>query len=259
MTNILLYIGAIAASCAQSAFTKQNTRRGDGSAESAGTFHLFKAVAVFAVLLLIFLFDRSWNAATIGWGAAYGVLLTVSMITGYYALKTGPMALTSMIVSFSLLIPYAYGIVFLGEKPKLIELSFYGIKLERKNDCVQNTEEIAVYASGPLANLVLSAVIFAAGGSEGIRMAALISLCVGAFNMLPCAPLDGGNILHFVLNRITDEEKSGKISFYISFAVLAPMTAAGIVLLLKNRNITLLAVSGYLVLAAWSAKKSALS
>ena len=43
MTNILLYIGAIAASCAQSAFTKQNTRRGDGSAESAGTFNLFKA------------------------------------------------------------------------------------------------------------------------------------------------------------------------------------------------------------------------
>ncbi|MBQ7050143.1 MAG: EamA family transporter [Firmicutes bacterium] len=127
MTNILLYIGAIAASCAQSAFTKQNTRRGDGSAESAGTFNLFKAVAVFAVLLLIFLFDRSWNAATIGWGAAYGVLLTVSMITGYYALKTGPMALTSMIVSFSLLIPYAYGIVFLSEKPKPIQVAGLGM------------------------------------------------------------------------------------------------------------------------------------
>ncbi len=127
MTNILLYIGTIAASCAQSAFTKQNTRSSDGSAESAGTFNLFKAVAVFAVLLLIFLFDRSWNAATIGWGAAYGVLLTISMITGYYALKTGPMALTSMIVSFSLLIPYAYGIVFLGEKPKLVQVAGLGM------------------------------------------------------------------------------------------------------------------------------------
>ena len=127
MTNILLYIGAIAASCAQSAFTKQNTRRGDGSAESAGTFNLFKAVAVFAVLLLIFLFDCSWNAAIIGWGAAYGVLLTVSMITGYYALKTGPMALTSLLVSFSLLIPYAYGIVFLSEKPKPIQVAGLGM------------------------------------------------------------------------------------------------------------------------------------
>lgn len=127
MTIILLYLGTIAASCAQSAFTKQNTRKGDGSAESAGTFNLFKAVAVFAVLLLIFLFDRSWNVATIGWGAAYGVLLTVSMVTGYCALKTGPMALTSMIVSFSLLIPYAYGIIFLGEKPKLVQVAGLGM------------------------------------------------------------------------------------------------------------------------------------
>lgn len=127
MTIILLYLGTIAASCAQSAFTKQNTRKGDGSAESAGTFNLFKAVAVFAVLLLIFLFDHSWNVATIGWGAAYGVLLTVSMVTGYCALKTGPMALTSMIVSFSLLIPYAYGIIFLGEKPKLVQVAGLGM------------------------------------------------------------------------------------------------------------------------------------
>lgn len=127
MTNILLYIGTIAASCAQSAFTKQNTRSGDSSNESAGTFNLFKAIAVFAVLFLIFLFDRSWNAATIGWGAAYGVLLTISMITGYYALKTGPMALTSMIVSFSLLIPYAYGILFLHEKPKTVQVIGLGM------------------------------------------------------------------------------------------------------------------------------------
>lgn len=127
MTTILLYVGAIAASCAQSAFTKQNTRSGDGSADIASTFNLFKAVAVFAVLLLIFLFDRSWNVATIGWGAAYGILLTVSMITGYYALKTGPMALTSMIVSFSLLIPYAYGILFLDEKPKLVQVAGLGM------------------------------------------------------------------------------------------------------------------------------------
>ena len=39
MTTILLYIGTIATSCAQSAFTKQNTRTGDGSAESAATFN----------------------------------------------------------------------------------------------------------------------------------------------------------------------------------------------------------------------------
>lgn len=152
MTTILLYIGTIATSCAQSAFTKQNTRTGDGSAESAATFNLCKAVAVFAVLLLIFLFDRSWNIATIGWGAVYGTLLTVSMITGYNALKTGPMALTSMIVSFSLLIPYVYGILFLHEKPKVVQVAGLAMfvvalmlinweKLRAGNDVQKNTAE----------------------------------------------------------------------------------------------------------------------
>ena len=148
-------------------------------------------------------------------------------------------------------------LLILGEKPKLIELSFYGIKLERKNDGVHSAEEIAVYASGPLANLVLSAVIFALSNTQGMKTAAIISLCVGAFNLLPCVPLDGGNLLLCLLERLMSEEKSGKIGFYMSVAVLVPMIAAGIILLLKNGNVTLLAVSGYLALVAWRAKKSA--
>ena len=129
MTTILLYVAVIVVSCAKSAFLKQNTRSGDGSADSANVFNLFKAIAVFGVLFFIFLFDRSWNLATVGWGAAYGILLTLSMITGYHALKTGPMALTSMIVSFSLLIPYIYGVLFLGEKPKLVQIAGLGMFL----------------------------------------------------------------------------------------------------------------------------------
>jgi drug/metabolite transporter (DMT)-like permease len=129
MMTILLYVAVVAVSCAKSAFLKQNTRSGDGSVDSANTFNLFKAIAVFAVLFIIFLFDGSWNAATIGWGTAYGALLSLSMITGYYALKAGPMALTSMIVSFSLVIPYGYGLIFLGEKPKPIQVVGLGMFL----------------------------------------------------------------------------------------------------------------------------------
>lgn len=147
-------------------------------------------------------------------------------------------------------------LLILGEKPKLIELSFYGVKLERKNTAGMNSvEEIAVYASGPVANLVLSAVLFAAGQSEGMKTAAVISLCVGAFNLLPCQPLDGGNLLHFVLGRIMNEEKSDRMCFYVSCIAVAPMAAAGLALLLRNGNITLLAVSGYLTVVTILNKK----
>lgn len=130
-------------------------------------------------------------------------------------------------------------LILLGEKPKLIELSFYGVKLERKTECIQSVEEIAVYASGPLANFVLSAFMFAAGRSDGMKTAAVISLCVGVFNLLPCMPLDGGNLLHFFLGRLMSEEKSDRISLCVSVAVLVPMSIAGLVLILKNGNLTL--------------------
>ena len=132
-----------------------------------------------------------------------------------------------------------------GERPSSVVLSFYGVKLERGFSCVcGKTEEILIYAAGPAANALLSTAFFPFG--EKARAAAVISLFVGLFNMLPCRPLDGGNILFFALCRFTDEDRAEKICFWISAAVLVPMAAAGLALLLKSGNITLIAASCYL-------------
>ncbi len=146
-------------------------------------------------------------------------------------------------------------LLILGEKPKIIELSFYGVRLERKSSGVNTAEEVAVFASGPAANLILSAVLFVSGHSAGIKTAAVISLCVGVFNLIPCRPLDGGNILHLILCKITDEEKSDKICFAVFCVTIVPMMVAGLGLMLKNGNITLLAVSGYLTVVTLLNKK----
>lgn len=134
----------------------------------------------------------------------------------------------------------------LGEKPKLIELSFYGVRLERNNDCMSVSRNIAVYLSGPAANFILSGILFLFAGIYGIKTMAVTSACVGIFNMLPCIPLDGGNLLNVFLMRFIDEEKCRKICFFVSLIVLLPMLFAGFLLLIKNGNLTLLAVSGYL-------------
>lgn len=139
----------------------------------------------------------------------------------------------------------------LGEKPRLIELSFYGVKLEKNNDCLSFTENVAVYLSGPAANFILSCVLFFMGKTNGIKTAAVISLCVGIFNMLPCQPLDGGNLLELVLSGVTDEEKCRKICLSVSVAVIMPMLILGFLLLLRNGNITLLTVSGYLAVVTF--------
>lgn len=139
--------------------------------------------------------------------------------------------------------------LILGENPAAIELSFYGIKLERKEPtALTAAEEIAVCAAGPFMNLVFSAFMmpFASEYAE-TKTAAAISLCIGIFNLIPCVPLDGGNILSSFLFCMTSEEKAKKLCIYTACASLISMAVTGIVIFLKSGNFTLIAVTLYLL------------
>lgn len=142
-----------------------------------------------------------------------------------------------------------------GEKPALVELSFYGIKLER-NAMSSRRSDIPVYAAGPAANLLLSAVLFALfRENESVRKAAVISLVIGIFNLLPCRPLDGGNILFEALCRMMPEEKAGKICDAATYAVLVPMALFGFAAALEFGNITLGGAAVYLAAVSFLDKK----
>lgn len=144
----------------------------------------------------------------------------------------------------------------MGERPSLIELSFYGIKLERSGVLSSRNGEALLYICGPAANLIFSALLFLfANGHDFMRSCAIISLGIGAFNMLPCIPLDGGNLLFTLLGGTLEYEKAEKISFGISAAALVPLCCAGVILLIKNGNITLIGVSLYLSVCVLMNKK----
>ena len=148
-------------------------------------------------------------------------------------------------------------LMILGEKPALIELSYYGIKLERKPVSVSNgIGDIIVYSAGPAVNIVFAVLLFwLYPESEKIRIAAAISLCTGIFNLLPCRPLDGGNILYAVLCRNTTEEKAEKICFGVLCTVLLPMASAGFVSALRYGNISLCAAAFYVAAVSFFDKK----
>ena len=138
-------------------------------------------------------------------------------------------------------------LLILGEKPKKVELSFYGIKLERHPMSSQSmTGDLFVFASGPSANFIFSAILFLLSSFfVSLRVAAIISLCIGVFNLLPCKPLDGGNILGTILFSNTNQRTADKICLAAAIMTVIPMFAAGIYFLKKSGNITLLAVAVY--------------
>ncbi len=144
-------------------------------------------------------------------------------------------------------------LLFLGEKPALIEFSFYGIKLERVNG-VRNiaASDLAVYLSGPSANFIFSAALFLLSNFYNpLRIMAIISFGIGLFNLIPCKPLDGGNIIYALLCRNMCIEVAEKICFVLTLLMLLPMGFSGAYLLIRNGNVTLLTVTAYLAAATF--------
>lgn len=76
---------------------------------------MIKALTASILLILLNIRNFSLHIPTVIYGVFYGVFLIVSMYFGYKSLEIGPMSLTSLIVSFSVIIPIVYGIGFCGE------------------------------------------------------------------------------------------------------------------------------------------------
>lgn len=79
------------------------------------SFNLVKSIASLFVILLLSGFTLSFHMQTVLFGGIYGILLFVSLCCGYLALLSGNMAITSILVSYSVLIPVLFGGFFLKE------------------------------------------------------------------------------------------------------------------------------------------------
>ena len=110
--TVLLYFLNTLCHVGQNTLGKQYAKRGG----VATVFNLNKAAAGLVLFgILGFIQGFSFHLPTVVLGASYGILLCISMHTGFKALDLGPMALTSILVSFSLLIPFFFGICFWNE------------------------------------------------------------------------------------------------------------------------------------------------
>ncbi len=109
--EILLYLAIVIFSPLQSVTVKNYCKEND----EVILFNLIKAFSAFALFAVVSVWGISFHLQTIIIASVYGVSLAISMHFGYKALKCGPMALTSLIVAFSVVIPIVYGLFFCDE------------------------------------------------------------------------------------------------------------------------------------------------
>lgn len=115
----LLYIGNVVCASGQSALGKQYAKRGG----HALSFNINKAASG-AVLFLIWglMSGFSLHGPTVLFGLSYGLVLCLSMHTGFQALRIGPLALSSMMGSFSLIVPFLVGVICLNESVTVFKI-----------------------------------------------------------------------------------------------------------------------------------------
>ena len=114
---IILYFSIIFATVAQSAAAKLFNRR----STNAAAFNFIKSLTALALFALMAIGGFAFHTPTLVFGLAYGICQSVSMYAGYKALCLGPMASTSMLVSFSVVIPLLWGLTIGGERLKPLQ------------------------------------------------------------------------------------------------------------------------------------------
>lgn len=111
--EIALFALSAISGAAQSAFGKLHAQqKGDPY-----RFNFLKALFAFVLFFASALLTREGcHTQTVLYGATYGICLSLSMHFGYCAIAIGPLALSNIVSSFSLLLPFFYGILRFNEK-----------------------------------------------------------------------------------------------------------------------------------------------
>ena len=138
-------------------------------------------------------------------------------------------------------------------KPKRMVLGLFGMRVEqdpaRRLGYRQNA---LVSLAGPAVNLVTFCILSCFRGNE---TAALVHLTLGVFNLLPIEPLDGGQALSALCQRLFTLERAGKICLAVSICTLLLILAGGVLPVVWDRNFSLLVLLAALALALCPAKK----
>ena len=113
MLNVLFLTGAVVTIAAQSIVKKSyNVRMGDRGA------YTFSAVSVLAAALFFLVssgFKLDFNAEIIPYSLVFGIGYGAAIVGIFLAILHGSLSLTSLVISYSLIFPTFWGIIFLDE------------------------------------------------------------------------------------------------------------------------------------------------
>ena len=125
-----------------------------------------------------------------------------------------------------------------GVKICELKISLFGANIKTEGfKKISIKKDVIVLISGPLVNLIFSAVLYFVNliiKNVDLSNLILINLGLGIFNLLPFYNFDGGKIIEILLKSKFNEKIAETIVSCISFAILVPFTLFSVNIFLRN-------------------------
>lgn len=135
--------------------------------------------------------------------------------------------------------------VRLGGRVEELSLTAVGAELRiRYGAPLGYGQDSLVALAGPAANLAVGGICLAAGRT----LAAAVSLAIGAFNLLPILPLDGGRVIYGLLAWRLDLDWAYRLTTALSGCLVGVLVGVGTVAAVHYANVTLLLTALWLLL-----------
>jgi len=131
-----------------------------------------------------------------------------------------------------------------GGRVESLSLTAVGAELRIGYDVpLSYGQDSLVALAGPAVNLLTGGLFTALGWG----LAAAVTLAVGAFNLLPILPLDGGRVVYGLLARRLDADWAERLMTALSGCLVGLLVGVGAVAAAQYANVTLLLTALWLL------------
>ncbi len=157
------------------------------------------------------------------------------LLTAWFALESGPKPLLLILFAATMHeLGHFFVLRFWGARVGRVRIGLLGAMMEADRSGLSYGKELSALLAGPFVNLLCAAVLIPlAARHPELYAAAGAHLALGAFNLLPIRPLDGGQALELLVAWLFGPA-AGELTARITGVLCAALLLGGLVWLMRE-------------------------